>query len=414
LKTTTGGGSGSRETKRLLLIAYEMPPRWGPHALRVANICKYLSAYGWQVKGVGCAPWEGLEDPALGSAIPRSAVIVRIPQGRSGGKLSSVVWTLRAARAAARLAADAPVDVLLSSAPQYLSHMAGCLVSWAIGVPWVTDSGDPFAWNAGYRRGRAGRRLAKAIDWFWVRRARRVITVTDGAARQYREAFGSAAGKMAVIPLGYEPNGPAGALPRPEEKFRLGFAGSFHPEMTNGPKEFFRGISLACGQDADLARALEVEIISRDSPADCIRETVSEEHWPVISLVGHVPDMNDMLDRLGRTSCLVVWGFRGGLQIPSKIFLYFGLKKPVLALIIDGRDELKTIVEKARRGLAVDDNREKIAEALLTLYRMHRNGTLRSAFSCDDLDQYTWPHLMKRMDELLEEVARGARDTRQV
>lgn len=389
--------------KRLLLIAYEMPPRWGPHALRIAYFCKELGGLGWKIDAVGCAPWKDLEDYSLLDKIPMDVNVVRIPQRISGGALSSVIWTLRATWASIKIIRVRKPDVILSSAPQYISIMAGYLTALLSGIPWVADFGDPFSSHVGYKRAKIKQQIVLLIEKLWLKKAKCYVLVTQAAKDYFDSNFPNKIARTEVVPLGYDPEDKQYLLTNSEKvHFRIAFAGSLHLGMSDGPTEFFKGIAIALESHPAIRNKIKIDIITRNPAQKILMDTVSIEVQDVFCFHSHIPDMGKVFEILSNSSCLLLWGFHGGLQIPSKLFVYFGLKKPILALICNPNDPMREIIERNNRGIVVENSADLIAKAVLDLFNKYIQGTLEDSFSKNELNEFVWKELVKKLSKILD------------
>src|SRR5512136_2111203 len=68
---------------RILYIAYQTPPHGGARGIRIANIIRYLSEFGWQldVVTVVLPPSFAFYDHGLTAKLPSSAGIFRTSPG---------------------------------------------------------------------------------------------------------------------------------------------------------------------------------------------------------------------------------------------------------------------------------------------------------------------------------------------
>lgn len=392
---------------RLLLVAYELPPRWGPHALRLAYFCKHLVQIGWDVDAVGCLASPGTEDPSLAEIMPSCVNALRLASPRV--PKGSAIWAMRALSGCLRIARRRRSEVIFSSAPQFVSHMTGYLAASRTGLPWVADYGDPFAYNPFYRRGplNLGRALRRAVERRWLNRAHTIVLTTEEAADNYRENFPGTRARRAVIPLGYDPQDSAtrGSADGNGKPFRIVFAGSLH---SHRPTEFLKGIVEACLKEPRLATGLQVEFIKADDVREEAARLVPERFRHVFCFLPLLPHQ-EAVARMRSASCLLVFGNHGGLQVPSKVFVYFGLRKPVLAVLGDDRDPLKRIIEQYNRGFAVPDSAPSIAEAVLRLHDLSINHAMRRFFSLGHVPELFWENLTRELDKVLRAAFQSAR-----
>jgi len=368
--------------------------------LRLGYFCKYLTEFGWKIDAIGCQASSSATDEGLAALIPCEVCVERIQL--PGGRFASFRWARAAIGVGRQMIHKHRPSVILSSAPQFVSHIVGNSLAKHSGTPWVVDYGDPFTNNPGYSRGLVGQWLTKRIEQRWVRRASRICLTTHTAIQDYHRTFPETVGKTEYIPLGYEP-AEFTELPstcQEDGLFRLMFAGSLHLNTSDGPREFFRAIVQACRARPGLANRLRVDFIQSEGAREIMSEVVPEGLRRLFSFTPSVP-YTEMLTRLNTCTCLLMWGHKGGLQVPSKIYIYFGLKKPVLAVCCDRNDPLRSLVLDHHRGAVASDSAPDIAEQLLHLYDLHVKRELTSKLNLGEVPEYMWQSITSRLNLIL-------------
>ena len=108
-----------------------------------------------------------------------------------------------------------------------------------------------------------------------------------------------------------------------------------------------------------------------------------------------------------RADVLVNIGNRLPLQIPGKLFEYFGAGRGILHLSPREPDESARLVLERKRGWVVRDAPEAVAEQLLQLHVAWRRGELDSGLdlSRDAVIDFSWPGLAGRLEAALEATA---------
>ncbi|MBN1356803.1 glycosyltransferase [bacterium] len=384
---------------RLLLIAYEMPPRPGPHSLRLAHFLKHLNLAGWRIHALGSEPLPDRSDPHLQEMVRGTA---EIETCLSRGRSPSLRWLISCVFRSIRIFRSDPYDIILSSGPPFVSHMAGYLVSLATRTPWIADYGDPFARNPAYRRSSSGQWLAATVEKLWLSRARRIVLTTESARRLYETSYPRMKARPAYIPMGYEPSDYTGLNPDPgNRKFVLAFAGSLHANITNGPECFLKALNRIFEQRPDAAGDFKVLFVGTTGIAKWIDGFVPENRRDVFRIYDYLP-FPEMIAVLNRSTCLVMWGIVGGLQIPSKLYVYLGLKKPVLAILNDPDDAIREILSENGRGICVEDREDAIAGAIENLHDLWKRGAIFRTFSSTDIPGFTWQNIGRQLNTLLE------------
>ncbi|CAA9265028.1 MAG: hypothetical protein AVDCRST_MAG93-2362, partial [uncultured Chloroflexia bacterium] len=153
--------------KRVLLIAYDFPPRGGSGVFRAAKFARYLPEWGWQpvvvtVEGEGPHP-----DHRLLAELPPDIEVQRVqplgrrwrkngpqattdlgmPTSRTGWRArlkpwlvpdAQLAWVPGAWRAAERQLRHSHIDAVLTSGPPFSTHLVGWLLKRRHpALPWV-------------------------------------------------------------------------------------------------------------------------------------------------------------------------------------------------------------------------------------------------------------------------------------
>ncbi len=161
--------------KRLLLIAYDFPPRGGTGVFRVMKFARYLPEWGWEpvvitVDGSGPHP-----DPQLLAELPPGLDVLRVRapgtrqatpvapliwpgEGRSPRwrtKLKpwivpdpQIVWVPQAIMTAYLRIRRGDISAIMTSGPPFSTHLIGWwLKRWYTHIPWLMDMRD--LWSEG-------------------------------------------------------------------------------------------------------------------------------------------------------------------------------------------------------------------------------------------------------------------------
>ncbi len=71
---------------------------------------------------------------------------------------------------------------------------------------------------------------------------------------------------------------------------------------------------------------------------------------------------------------------------------------------MDNSDIASTVVERFKRGISVENDPQKISESIAHLYNLWKNNHLESEFNLEDVDEFCWDRLAKRLEETILEV----------
>jgi len=269
---------------RVLYLAFYFPPSRASGVFRARATANHLAASGWDVT-VHTAPREFFEhylhavdesleptlDPRLRVVRPRMGYahwetdIRRF--GRFRATFPSLDATLRRKRAelsfpepyatwipsvlahAAAEHARRPYDVVLATGNPFASFAAAWMLHRVLRVPYVLDYRDAWTFNQFTEEVRYpdGHRA-----WRWEQRvlasAAEVVFVNDGMRGWYADRYPRAAGRMTVVPNGWEPEilgeqAAAGADRPAATPLRFGYVGTVTESMPTEP--LFEGWRLA-------------------------------------------------------------------------------------------------------------------------------------------------------------------------
>lgn len=393
--------------KHLLVIAYEFPPTAGPGVQRITALTKYLQRLGWRVSVV-CAETisSAPTDPSMLAdvagahvvALPGRHVATAIarllaPLKREGsahaapaatavapaaaarrplsGRISrwiavpddAIFWRKSAARAAFRINANDPVDVVLASGPPYSAMLAGCDFARLFGTPLVLDLRDPWRdnaalhWPTAWHRNRSVRLERQAMA-----HAAAVLAVSEPIAEEAR-SLGAA--EAVVLPNGFDREHVPAWKPDASAPLTLAFMGRFSSALTD-PEPLFAGMALAAAR-SEAAAAIRLVVAGPEYPwvAELIaRYGIADR----VQLRGYLPNA-DALSMVASADVgtIVLADVPGTKAIySSKLFDYLGIAIPVL-LVGPSDCVAADVLREARAGTVVAPDAESVSAALIEL-----------------------------------------------
>jgi glycosyltransferase involved in cell wall biosynthesis len=149
------------------------------------------------------------------------------------------LWASMAADLGAKLAAERPFDVIVSSGPPHMTHDAGRIISERTGIPHVVDMRDPWSFVQRLQEVIASPRWihrARAHEMAAIQNASLVVMNTQPACDAMRAGYPAFEDRIQVVRNGADDD-PIPA-PRRDKVFRLRFAGSIY--MDRDPRLVFR------------------------------------------------------------------------------------------------------------------------------------------------------------------------------
>lgn len=314
-------------------------------------------------------------------------------------------WIPLAARAAAAIHGQQPVDVIYSSSPPASAHLAAGLAKAMTGRPWVADFRDPWVGNAfAPPRSAPREQLERWLESWVIRHADRVVFATPGLRARYVERYPSRARRFVTITNGYDPaevGEPSVGSDQADGPFRLVYAGSVY-----GSRElrtFLDGLELAVGRRSDLRERLRVEFVGWMTPDNRqLALTRAERLEPILRIDGFVP-RNEALARVRSADAsllLLADGPDRDLFVGAKLFESIGLNRQVLAMAPPG--DARAILSELDWGVVAEPRPESVADALLTI--VDAPAEPRHA---DPEGRYDRRRLAAVLAEVLDDVARS-------
>lgn len=434
-----GAPSHRPQTKTVLMIDYLFPPLGGAGAQRTLGYVRHLPAFGWTPIVLTVRSGEhSVYDASLLERVPKEVTVrrsgslepvrlikallpagspTRSVPGQPSGE-SSNGWIRMTARRLQRLepwllfpdrrlgwlpfaVAEAVsigrrqrVDVIYSTSTVVTSHLIACILKTLWRVPWVADFQDPWARNAGYRFPSALHQwIADHLESLIVRKADRVTVTTEPLRDVLQQQHASVpSGKVAVIPMGFDPEVFAEAHPVRREKFTMTHFGNFYGPRSPGP--FLTALSECVREDPDLARRVEVLFLGGfDPPLRALTEEIITRGGlsEIVRLKGTVPYTTGLQDVVSSDVLLLVTdpGGYGRHHIPSKLYEYLAAGRVILALAPEGA--VAGVMRATGAGMLVPpDDVGQIRQAIASLYRRWKEGRLDPRLAPQSVQQFTW------------------------
>lgn len=284
LETPPGGKQrGSLPRKSVLVIASRFPPVASVGAIRVRKFVKYLPQFGWDPVVITGATrqetvsasdsrravdYESLADlpsdvpihrlsPALDHWPTYLARVCDKPlsllsrltgidseqlDARLTWRLEQLhdrlafpdrgIWRLPAAiRLALRLHKRYRFNAVFSSGMPFSDHLVGLALHHVLRKPWLADFRDPWVEYIHWQQWQSewGHRLTRWSESAVVRAAACVISVNDQMTARFKARYADkAASRFATIPNGFDPADFPAVERKPNDHFRLFYAGSLY------------------------------------------------------------------------------------------------------------------------------------------------------------------------------------------
>ncbi len=280
-----------------------------------------------------------------------------------------VGWYGPAISAGRRILRSAPVDIIVSTAPPFTTHLIARRLSRLGRVPWIADFRDPWSrapWALVERttswRGWVHRTLERRV----VRDADRVVLNTgrmrDDFAAHYADLASS---HFEALPNGYDRDvlqAVAGVAPAAAGPARLTHAGTLYG--ARDPTVLFSALRQLAESGRLAASPLHVHLLGSVSGGFAARGQVEALGLgDVVSFQKPVPHA-EALRLLGASHALLLFQQGTDLQVPAKLYEYVGLRRPIIA-VAPRPSAVADVVEGTGLGVVIrPDDVAGLADAL--------------------------------------------------
>lgn len=434
--------------RRVLIVAYYFPPMGLSGVQRVAKFAKYLPQHGWEPTILTVKPGGYYAfDASLSEEIEQADIqVVRtssLDPTRLFGRRQSVDmpgaarrkwwrrftqllfipdnkigWFPMAFRRGRRLLRDQDFDAIFSSGPPYTAHLIASALSRRTGTPLVVDYRDDWIGSTHHGYPTAlHRRLHERLEDRVIRQTARVVTINPYIQQALVRRHPQKRDAVRVIPHGFDPQDFAdeaahgGAeLPEPAND----------REPSNRMTFLYSGVFYDAQQPDSFLRAL-AQLFERHPEARTSITAKFAGHFPTsgralvrrlgidnnVRLYGYLPHAQVVrLLKDADVLWMAVGRQEGEKQVStSKLFEYFGSRKPVLGLVPSGA--AKDAIAAYGAGICTPpDAIGAVTDALDGLYRQWKGGTLPIPDE-EDVRPFDRQNLAAQLADILRESMRA-------
>ena len=406
--------------RRVLVLAYFFPPLGGAGVQRSLKFVKYLPEHGFAPTVITTRSRRyQIHDDSMAAEIPPgtrvlraldiplptwfAGVLRRLGLGRAAAVASwpdiSLGWAVAAAWTGWRAIRRERPDVILTTSPPASAHLAGWLLGWLTGVPWVADFRDPWSANAGAdAEPRLRRALTRSVERRIVADAAGVVVVADYF---HIEGAPIGAAKRVTIPNGVDEDDVSAALAVrvAADVFRLSYVGSIYADRDCGPVlEALRRLIDDGVIDPD---RFELRIVGN------VWLPAFAQASPVRLVTSGYVDHGTALAEMRSSTALLLYVAPGSLAPSGKLFEYLASERPVLAVAHPDNLAARLVDEWKAGRIADPDDATAVDTAIADLYRCWEAGTLEPVDGARErvLDRFSRRTLTGDLAAMLEQVA---------
>jgi len=431
------------------MVDYYFPPLAGAGVQRTLGYVRHMAEFGWTPIVLTVQSGEhGFVDASLLERVPPQVAVRRtrsfepirlakvalgrgaaagsgpradrfklfVPVARRLRDLTSWVlfpdrhvgWLPFALAEALSIGRRTPIDVIYSSSTAITSHLVARSLKRRWGRPWVADFQDPWVDRHDYGFPSPLHRVAaERLERLIVQEADCVTVTTGPLGDIFRRRYGDvAAEKLVVIPMGFDPEALQGLTPIPRRKFTITHFGNFYGRRSPAP--FLTALGQCAEDDEGLVRDTEVLLFGAfDFQFRALSEEIIQRYRleNVVRLEDLVPYRTGLQYLVSSDVLLLVTdSAQGGKSlIPSKLYEYLAVDRPILALVPDGA--AAEIIRAAEGGMIVGpDDLPGIKAAILSLYQRWKHGQLASSTNPAVVQRFTWRQLTSEFCDTLGRV----------
>lgn len=382
--------------KKVLIVAYHFPPLGESSGrLRALKFCRYLPEAGWLpiVLTVNSRAYERTDSTQL-QEVPPEVEVLRTFALDTRRHLAIrqrylrwmslpdrwVSWCMSGAPAGLFTVYRRHVDVILTTFPIATAVLIGLILHRVTGRPWVVDLRDSMTEDE-YPPDPQTRRIYRWIERQTVRYASLLLFTAASTLEMYLKRYPDLQRERCLLlPNGYDEEDFQGlALPKPMAKshrrpIRLLHIGLIYPQERD-PRPFFQGLARLKSEGRIDAADLQIDLRGSGQEnlyADLICKLGIED---IVHLLPPVSYRQALEQGTVADGLILFQGASCNHQIPAKVYEYFRLRKPILALTSQTGDTAALLRKVGGASIVDIADAEAIYGALPVFLRSVQGGT---------------------------------------
>jgi len=381
---------------KVLFVAFHFPPCGvGSGVHRASRFAAYLEEYGWRpyVLTVNDRAHERTDNSSGHLNRPNPFTVLRafaLDAQRHlavRGRYLFIAavpdrwanWVLSAVPAGLIGLYREKVDLILVTFPIATAVLVALILHRLTGKPLVVDFRDSMT-EKGYPPDPRTRAIHQWIERQVIKHGSRFIFTARSARQMYLDRYPELAhSSCIVIPNGYDEDDFADIEGRSrtdalEGCIRLVHAGVIYPDDRD-PKSFFRAVHKMRRDGVIDARVLKIDLRASGAEryyASLLRELEIDD---IVHLLPALPHRESLKDTAASDGLLLFQAASCNHQIPAKVYEYFRLNKPILALTATAGDTAMLLNEVGGATIVDLKDEEAIVRQLAAFLDAVRHGT---------------------------------------
>ena len=338
---------------KVLMIAFHYPPYCGGSGIqRTLKFSRYLPDHGWQPIILTASPraysqvgYDQVNEIPAGVSVTRAFALDTTQHLSIRGSYLRwmalpdrwISWWLGAVPGGLRVLRKYRPDLIWSTYPIATAHLIGLTLHRLTGSPWIADFRDSMT-EDNYPRDPLTRRSYLWIEKQAIRHSSRLVFTTSSTREMYLNRYSELPPERClVIPNGYDEEDFQEIITSNIAKnldhrpIRLLHAGVIYPDDRD-PRPFFKALSRLKKEGLINTQSLRVDL--RGSGSESYYSAILKDLGigDLVYLLPEVPYRQALQDCACADALLLFQAASCNHQIPAKVYEYFRLRKPILAL----------------------------------------------------------------------------------
>ena len=403
--------------KKVLMITYHFPPEGGPAVQRVTKFVKYMNAFGYQPIVLTAGGAKKLKDSSLLKDIPEQTDVYRVadPGRLFRGSLKKLfkkhfvpdkfaMWRKRAVDEAVRLINKEKIEFIYSTSPPHSVQLIAERAAAKTGLPWVADFRDEWSEDPSFSESSFAS-FHKNMERSVIDTCDHLITITRTAADHFSEKISG--DKVTFLANGFDPddfNGIERSENSPTGQLTIAYCGRLN--RTHSPAPFFESLSSLLVENKIAADQLKIRIFGNPKNSKYLKSfPVLEQCVSVSSYLPHT----ECIRELSSSDALLLLATKMNWTqfLPAKMFEYFYLRKPILA-VISGKGELNdALMEYGPVYIGYENDPDSISRAMLQLFNDWKTRQLKDNADEVYISQFNRKDQTGRLCAIFDQLTRG-------
>ena len=384
------------------------------------GVIKFLPEFGWQPIVISAAESVSYEkDYSLLKEVPQEIEVQRVGHRQISKEWQYLRrklkinfdfpdeyknWYSPALRKARKILQKEKIDLIYSDSAPYTSHFVAMKLKREFNIPWVAEFGDPWSGNdfSNYYYDETLIKPLRKLQKFLIKRgegnilkmADKIIVIHPIHKQQLQRLHRfSGKEKIMVVTDGYAESdfkelNPLILYP---DKLSITFLGSFYPLFRETLLNFLKVVN-------EVKEDAEVIFIGRGAIQ------LQKMNRANFTRILHLPKEKVLAFASGSDFLLVIMPSYAK-WIPSKIYDYLRLGKPILGIVPEDGDAAK-IIREAKAGFILSHNPEKMKEQLKNIFEDWKKGKFKDFHpDWEYIAQFERKKLTKKLANIFDEVA---------